>query len=180
MIKAIPAEYNGIQYKSRTEARWAIFFEISDIPARYEAEGYQTEAGWYLPDFQMSATGEPVFFEVKPALATEEEIVKCAALAYGVGGSSVFIAMGPPDQGVGIWRIFEETWRVGERYHFTRDVLGQVSYLSDSPREGATHIQIRKDAAKVNPRTINDVFQELETAGRYQFDSFGRWKGRRQ
>jgi hypothetical protein len=179
MIKAIPTEYNGIKYKSRTEARWAIFFDISDIPARYEAEGYQTESGWYLPDFLISSNAS-VFFEVKPGLATEEEIVKCAALAHGVDGSAVFIAMGLPDPGVGIWRIFEETYRVGERYYFTRDVLGQVSYLSDSPRKGSTHIQIRKDAADVNPRTINDVFHEMETAGRHQFDSFDRRNGWRQ
>lgn len=50
-IDVIQTLYNGIKYRSRTEARWALFFDKLGWNAEYEAEGYQLPSGWYLPDF---------------------------------------------------------------------------------------------------------------------------------
>lgn len=52
MIAAIPAAYNGYRFRSRTEARWAVFLDILNIRWEYEVEGYQLADGLrYLPDF---------------------------------------------------------------------------------------------------------------------------------
>lgn len=51
-MKAIETRYKGYRFRSRLEARWAVFFDALGIKWEYEPEGYDLgEAGWYLPDF---------------------------------------------------------------------------------------------------------------------------------
>lgn len=53
-IKAIQTEYNGLKFRSRLEAKWAVFFDTAKIRYEYEPEGYETEDGErYLPDFYL-------------------------------------------------------------------------------------------------------------------------------
>jgi len=64
LFKAIPATFNGITYRSRLEARWAVVFDYIELESLYEWEGYQTPHGWYLPDFYLPTINS--WFEVKP------------------------------------------------------------------------------------------------------------------
>lgn len=50
-MKAIPTEYNGYTFRSRLEARWAVFFDALSIEYEYENEGYDLDGVRYLPDF---------------------------------------------------------------------------------------------------------------------------------
>ena len=51
-IKAIETRYKGYRFRSRLEARWAVFFDALGLQWEYEPEGFDLgEAGWYLPDF---------------------------------------------------------------------------------------------------------------------------------
>ena len=54
-IKAIETFYKGYHFRSRLEARWAVFFETLGIPWKYEVEGFEREIFGetmrYLPDF---------------------------------------------------------------------------------------------------------------------------------
>lgn len=53
-IKAIETEYNGYKFRSRLEARWAVFFDAAGIEYQYEPEGIETSDGEkYLPDFYL-------------------------------------------------------------------------------------------------------------------------------
>ena len=53
-IKAIQTEYNGFKFRSRLEARWAVFFDSAKIKYDYEPEGYECADGKrYLPDFYL-------------------------------------------------------------------------------------------------------------------------------
>lgn len=53
-IKAIPTRYNGNQFRSRLEARWAVAFDKSGIEYQYEPETYDLPGlGWYCPDFYL-------------------------------------------------------------------------------------------------------------------------------
>lgn len=63
-IKAIETFYKGYHFRSRLEARWAVFFDTLGVSWEYEAEGYQNEDGStkYLPDFKL---GNGLFVEVK-------------------------------------------------------------------------------------------------------------------
>jgi len=58
MIKAIETIYNGYKFRSRLEARWAVFFDSAGIRYEYEPEGYDLgDAGYYLPDFWLPDIG---------------------------------------------------------------------------------------------------------------------------
>lgn len=83
-IKAIETTYKGYRFRSRLEARWAVFFDALGIEWEYEKEGYDLgEAGWYLPDFWLPE--ENMWAEVKPASFGDYEIKKCATLATTTG-----------------------------------------------------------------------------------------------
>lgn len=65
MIKAIETRYAGCRFRSRLEARWAVFFDTLGIPWTYEPEGYLVgpDSTPYLPDFWLP--GEGLWVEVK-------------------------------------------------------------------------------------------------------------------
>lgn len=53
-IKPIETEYNGYRFRSRLEARWAVFFDQIGMKYNYELEGYSLSDGsMYLPDFYL-------------------------------------------------------------------------------------------------------------------------------
>lgn len=63
-IKAIETEYNGLKFRSRLEARWAVFLDAVGIKYLYEPEGFEFEDGTrYLPDFYLPDSHQ--FLEVK-------------------------------------------------------------------------------------------------------------------
>lgn len=67
MIKAIETSYNGYRFRSRLEARWAIFFDALGIEWEYEPEGYRLSDGsMYLPDFWLPQAN--FHAEVKPSI----------------------------------------------------------------------------------------------------------------
>jgi hypothetical protein len=53
-MKAINTYYNGNYFRSRLEARWAVFFDLIGVKYTYEATGFKNEKGeYYLPDFHL-------------------------------------------------------------------------------------------------------------------------------
>jgi hypothetical protein len=62
-MRAIETEYAGYRFRSRLEARWAVFFDAVGIRWQYEPEGFQRSLGAdetgaerlinYLPDFYL-------------------------------------------------------------------------------------------------------------------------------
>ncbi len=101
-MKAIETRYAGCRFRSRLEARWAVFFDALGIPWEYEPQGF--ECSWrlgdllfesceehrqtdepcfcispiecqpihYLPDFWLP--GEQVWVEVKGSLTSDETV----------------------------------------------------------------------------------------------------------
>lgn len=51
--KPIETVYNGYRFRSRLEARWAVFFDNAGIKYEYEPEGYESNGEMYLPDFYL-------------------------------------------------------------------------------------------------------------------------------
>lgn len=76
-IKPIETHYKGYRFRSRLEARWAVFFDALDIEWEYEKEGYDLgEYGWYLPDFWLPIkhsvySGAGYWIEIKGELTGE-------------------------------------------------------------------------------------------------------------
>lgn len=64
IMKAIDTEYKGYLFRSRLEARWAVFFDAMGIKYEYEPEGIVLSDGTgYLPDFYLPKFN--CYFEVK-------------------------------------------------------------------------------------------------------------------
>ncbi len=63
-IKAIETEYNGYRFRSRLEARWAVFFDAVGIKYQYEPDGFEYDGEKYLPDFYLPDF--EMYVEVKP------------------------------------------------------------------------------------------------------------------
>lgn len=81
-IKAIETAYDGYRFRSRLEARYAVFLNVLNILWDYEKEGYDLgPLGYYLPDFWLPQWN--IFAEVKPTRFTQEEFYKAAALPHG-------------------------------------------------------------------------------------------------
>lgn len=59
MIKAIETRYKGYRFRSRLEARWAVFFDALDISWTYEPQGFEKDGVRYLPDFQIQLGRDP-------------------------------------------------------------------------------------------------------------------------
>lgn len=55
MNGAIETVYKGCRFRSRLEARWAVFFDALGIEWRYEEQGYEVDGHRYLPDFWLPA-----------------------------------------------------------------------------------------------------------------------------
>jgi hypothetical protein len=93
-MKAIETVYKGYHFRSRLEARWAVFFDSLGWNWKYEAEGYELKCGRYLPDFYFPDI--PAYGEVKPISPDEKELDKCRELKEK-SGHDVFLLVGEPD-----------------------------------------------------------------------------------
>ncbi len=93
-LKAIDTYWDGLMFRSRLEARWAVFYDHLGIKYEYEKEGYDLGGGiWYLPDFWLPI--QNCFVEVKPVWPIPGclERIKAERLAIA-SGLPVAIAYG--------------------------------------------------------------------------------------
>ena len=88
-IKPIETAYNGYRFRSRLEARTAVFLDASKIPYSYEPEGFVFEDGTaYLPDFFLPDQG--TFLECKGVMGEKDEN-KILQLAKATGKEIVIM-----------------------------------------------------------------------------------------
>jgi hypothetical protein len=80
MITPIETYYKGNRFRSRLEARWAVFFEEIEFKWEYEKEGYSlnNQMG-YLPDFWIEDL--KTFIEIKPNTPKGIELEKILRFA---------------------------------------------------------------------------------------------------
>jgi hypothetical protein len=79
--QAIETQYQGYRFRSRTEARWAVYFNALELKWEYEIEGYKlSNNSYYLPDFWFPEL--ECFAEVKPKTFSKQEFDKCALLEF--------------------------------------------------------------------------------------------------
>lgn len=84
----IQTKYAGYRFRSRTEARWAVFFDKIGLPYRYEHEGYELASGvWYLPDFYLPTLD--CYIEIKGAYPKPDELER-ARLMGKIKPTAVF------------------------------------------------------------------------------------------
>ncbi len=94
-VKAIETTYKGYHFRSRLEARWAVYFDAIGMMWEYEKEGFELDNGLrYLPDFWLPETR--FWAEVKPEEFSDEDIDKCKQLAMHTD-RGVILLVGVPD-----------------------------------------------------------------------------------
>lgn len=112
-----PTKYAGITFRSRLEARWALFFDALDIGWEYEPETFVLPGGQYTPDFRLDVVAglhhprlwegrdgvdHRLFVEVKPtmeAARSVEQKLNDAVDGHGPCGAGLLL-LGP----VPCWR----------------------------------------------------------------------------
>ena len=98
-IRSIDTEYKGYLFRSRLEARWAVFFDELGVRWEYEPEGILLSDGsYYLPDFYL--IDFHCYFEVKRRCikGTQEGDEAIRKISNGMGSNSWagIIAFGDP------------------------------------------------------------------------------------
>lgn len=63
-MQAIQTVYKGCKFRSRLEARWAVFFQTLGVRWNYEEEGFELSNRRYLPDFFLP--DHRFYIEIKP------------------------------------------------------------------------------------------------------------------
>ena len=98
-IRAIETNYKGYRFRSRLEARWAVFFDRLGIRWQFEPEGFDLKKhnlGYYLPDFYLPDLN--YWIEVKPEnFSREDEAAyeKLACVAVGTNAKGLLVAGEP-------------------------------------------------------------------------------------
>lgn len=93
-IQAIETRYKGYKFRSRLEARWAVFFDSLGLKWDYEPEGFDLGSeGWYLPDFYIHDWN--AYCEIKPRATEAVHWKKPPALAIQCN-KFIFLIEGSP------------------------------------------------------------------------------------
>lgn len=96
-IKPIETRYKGYRFRSRLEARWAVFFDAIGIEWEYETEGYNLgSSGCYLPDFWLPQFS--LWVEVKAQEFTVQEFRKCVSLSALTGFDTLMLVGVPSNR----------------------------------------------------------------------------------
>jgi hypothetical protein len=73
-IPAIPTLYRGVLHRSRTEARWHVFWYALGMEPDYEPQGFVTATGKpYLPDFMIFPGLGRLWVEIKGSWEADPE-----------------------------------------------------------------------------------------------------------
>jgi hypothetical protein len=112
-LQAIPTCYRETKFRSRIEARWAVYLDLLRIEWEYEPETYDLRADdgtrvLYCPDFRL--IGHLCFLEVKPGPGdiTKGVIRQLHALSAASEGI-VLVTAGAPNLEWPL-RIYEPDW----------------------------------------------------------------------
>lgn len=96
-MPGIATKYEGITYRSRLEARWAVFFDLAGWQWEYEP----IDGNGYIPDFVVMGA-RPMVVEVKPDFdlhSMEDHCFKIEAGLDGVWAGDVLIVGSTPFPG---------------------------------------------------------------------------------
>jgi hypothetical protein len=93
-FEILETRWKGWRFRSRLEARWAVYFDDLGIAFQYETISYVMDGLCYLPDFWLPQVG--LWAEVKPRPFDAMELLKIDRLVRGTGDAAILL-IGPPD-----------------------------------------------------------------------------------
>jgi len=101
-IPTLPTRYSETDFRSRLEARWAIYFDLLDLEWSYEPEGFSLPEGNYCPDFYVKRPHHRArkdygfYVEVKPTEEGKELVIDKLISLSKIINDEVFCVVGPP------------------------------------------------------------------------------------
>lgn len=172
-IKAIETVYDGYRFRSRLEAKWAVFFNKAHIKYVYEPEGVELPNGErYLPDFYLPELETHV--EVKGKWeGYEEDILKLDQFIVWGGPIKQIVILsdvpGETEDG-GIWHfpsLYYSRGRVDSGWFFFYDggdkphgVSGNVS-AADYPLPHIHMWNIKRGDFSIDPRSDYEMRESM-------------------
>ena len=120
-IKPIETYYNGYRFRSRLEARWAVFFNATRISYIYEPEGFVLPDGTkYLPDFYLPDLDAYVEVKCDTPNGAQEVVDKCEkSIVWGGPIKRIIILSNVPEGRSldgGIWHFPVVYWNDHPRW----------------------------------------------------------------
>jgi hypothetical protein len=183
-IRPIETVYRGYRFRSRLEARWAVFFQTLGVPWEYEPEGCVLSTGeWYLPDFRIQLGPGSLWAEVKPRGADAKLFVRF--ITKSAAGTRGTVLHGIPDPKIleseGPWRkkgmIFTSTvptWRDFLQRDGATTTINSVSAgsatrsdLNSTGAQSASHAGVSlATGTKITPSTIREFSGPMQPHAR--------------
>ena len=99
-LRPIETNYRGYRFRSRLEARWAVFMDAAAIPWEYEAQGFNLGGVYYLPDFWLPR--DQIFLEIKPCKpgayrGLMEQVAPTLARLVSISNCEAYLIIGSPN-----------------------------------------------------------------------------------
>lgn len=131
--KSIYTKYDGVQFRSKLEARWSVIFDLMGVEWQYEHQLFQVQIGKkmikYLPDFYLPELD--CWIEIKGKHPTTEEFLKIYAVSLSVGRPAYIFSGSIPrtpyllqqqdfwsirlDNEIGVDILSQDVWKTSER-----------------------------------------------------------------
>lgn len=169
-ITAIETIYKGCRFRSRLEARWAVFFDACGIKWEYEPEGFEIDGEKYLPDFYLPDLD--TYAEVKGQRpGYEQEILKLQKfIVWGGPIKQIVILSNLPD--VKMWGLphfpayYWHTRQVMAGWFFFYDVIDDVDgHISNAHYRGPYITRgFVNDRFSIEPVTDYDLELQMRNA----------------
>lgn len=165
MIKAIETVYNNFRFRSRLEARWAVFFDLMGIRYEYEKEGFDLgDDVLYLPDFWLPELD--CWFEVKGTECNGNDQAKVDLLREQ-SGKPVIVAIG---------QIGDHVFEVGDWLYAESGVKIEASAtLNDIFRLQQAYIGY---GAQVMCPICHSEYAHIGEITQQDSDNYTAWEGR--
>ena len=177
-MKPIQTSYRGTLFRSRLEARWAAFFDLLEWRWIYEPD----DLGQWAPDFALIGLTRPIYVEVKPISAPDEEtIIKMLTSP----GEHLLVGLGPLGEGCCCGGSQRIGWFVEHSFHATddaalirvnfpglpnswgliSDIMSYEDRITGLPKEGDSHMVQPRDGEiqRLWAEATNTVRREYRT-----------------
>jgi len=145
-FKARPTTYNGVEMRSRLEAKYAAWLDRQQITWEYEPQCFATDEGQYLPDFRLHGvkimgSNRRVYVEVKPLVTFgSTEALRWARIIWASEPHAFLLieVRELPDPLLVLPRFYGESVALRATWtRFTSSDVGLALHMSDRWREVA-------------------------------------------
>ena len=162
--KALETRWKGYRFRSRLEARWAVYFDALPLKWEYEPEGFHLGYGIvYLPDFWLPQV--EMWAEVKPVAFSAEEREKAFLLAESSGYPVIMLVGTPaPIAYLAIEGYAPEGCVVDGDGIYEEDYILDTSYLDEHRFFASTGLALGEELPKDCRRDVHAAVEAARSA----------------